>query len=88
MKKKRSIKKEPKAIKAADLDAKFDQGDSILEHAELDRAVFRVNVDFPAWTVSELDRESSRLGVTRQSLIKVWIAERLDQIKKDKKKTV
>lgn len=37
----------------------------------------RVNVDFPAWVVSGLDREAERLGVTRQALIKVWIAERL-----------
>jgi hypothetical protein len=38
-----------------------------------------VNVDFPAWMIAELDREATRLGVTRQSLIKVWIAEKLDQ---------
>ena len=39
----------------------------------------RVNVDFPAWMIAELDREATRLGVTRQSLIKVWIAEKIDQ---------
>ncbi len=39
----------------------------------------KVNVDFPAWVVSALDREADRLGVPRQSLIKVWIAERLEQ---------
>jgi hypothetical protein len=38
----------------------------------------RVNVDFPAWMVEKLDREAKRLGVTRQSVIKVWIAERLE----------
>ena len=38
----------------------------------------RVNVDFAAWMIAALDREASRLGVTRQSLIKVWIAEKLD----------
>ena len=86
--KKKSMKKEPKTIRAQDLDNKFDRGESILEHAELDEAIFRVNVDFPAWTVAELDRESKRLGVTRQSLIKIWIVERLDQIKKDRKKAV
>jgi hypothetical protein len=37
----------------------------------------RVNVDFPSWMVDSLDREARRLGVTRQSIIKVWIAERL-----------
>jgi hypothetical protein len=39
----------------------------------------RVNVDFPAWMIESLDREAKRLGVTRQSIIKVWIAERLEQ---------
>lgn len=87
-KKRQSTKKEPKLISAEELDARFDRGESILEHADLDKGVFRVNVDFPAWTVSELDRESSRLGITRQSLIKIWIAERLDQIRKEKKKAV
>jgi hypothetical protein len=39
----------------------------------------RVNVDFPAWMVESLDREARRLGVTRQSVIKIWIAERLER---------
>ena len=39
----------------------------------------RVNVDFPLWMVKSLDREARRLGVTRQSIIKVWIAEKLEQ---------
>lgn len=39
----------------------------------------RVNVDFPAWMVESLDREARRLGVTRQSLIKLWLADRLEQ---------
>ncbi len=38
-----------------------------------------MNVDFPVWMVESLDREASRLGVTRQSIIKVWIAERLER---------
>lgn len=41
--------------------------------------VRRVNVDFPAWVIAGLDREATRLGVTRQALIKVWIAEKLDR---------
>lgn len=45
--------------------------------AELNLAPQRVSVDFPAWVVSSVDREAIRVGVTRQSLIKVWIAERL-----------
>jgi len=39
----------------------------------------RVNVDFPAWMVESLDKEAKRLGVTRQSVIKMWIAERLER---------
>jgi hypothetical protein len=84
MKKSKSTKTEP--ITAEALDERFDAGESILEYANLDTAVFRVNVDFPAWAVAELDRESTRLGVSRQSLIKVWITERLDQLAKDRKR--
>ena len=39
----------------------------------------RVNVDFPSWMIESLDKEASRIGVTRQSIIKVWLAERLEQ---------
>ncbi len=68
-----------KKIKSQELDDSFDRGESILEYADLDSGVFRVNVDFPAWTVAALDKEATRLGISRQALIKVWIAERLDQ---------
>jgi len=88
MKKKQSTKKEIKPITAEEFDRKFEAGESIMEHVDLDTAVFRVNVDFPAWTVSELDRESTRLGVSRQSLIKIWITERLDQIAQLRKKAI
>ncbi len=72
------------AIKATELDRRFDDGEDISAH--LDMASLRrpnlesrrVNVDFPAWVVAGLDREARRLGVTRQALIKMWIAERLD----------
>jgi hypothetical protein len=39
----------------------------------------RVNVDFPSWMIESLDREARRLGVNRQSIIKLWIAERLER---------
>jgi hypothetical protein len=88
MKKKKSTKKKPKSITAEELERRFDQGESIVEYMDLDNAVFRVNVDFPVWTVAKLDKESTRLGISRQSLIKIWIAERLDQIVKNRKKTI
>ena len=59
------------------------RGENVLEHLNLTKArraniePKRVNVDFPTWVVEALDREAQTLGVTRQSLIKMWIAERL-----------
>ena len=70
-------------MKAKDLDKKFDAGEDILKYLDFSRArrvnetPKRVNVDFPAWMIHSLDKEASRLGVTRQSIIKVWISERL-----------
>ena len=39
----------------------------------------RVNVDFPVWVIDSLDKEASRVGVTRQSIIKLWLVERLEK---------
>jgi hypothetical protein len=70
-------------VKAKGLDKKFDRGESVLSHLDLSKATRpdqeqrRVNVDFPTWMIQSLDKEARRLGVTRQSIIKVWIAERL-----------
>jgi len=73
-------------MKAADFDKKFDDGvEDIIDDLDLESATRpnreqkRVNVDFPVWMVESLDREARRLGVTRQSIIKVWIAERLQK---------
>ncbi|MDP3631262.1 MAG: CopG family transcriptional regulator [Actinomycetota bacterium] len=73
-------------MKASDLDKKFDAGvEDVIDEFDLSSATRpnreqkRVNVDFPVWMVESLDREASRLGVTRQSIIKVWIAERLER---------
>jgi hypothetical protein len=70
-------------MKASELDEKFDNGEDITEYLDLttlrrpNQELRRVNVDFPAWVVAGLDREAARLGVTRQSIIKMWIAEKL-----------
>ena len=73
-------------MKASELDKKFDDGaEDVIEEFDLKKATRpnkeqkRVNVDFPLWMVESLDREAGRLGVTRQSIIKVWIAERLEK---------
>jgi hypothetical protein len=72
-------------MKAKELDRKFDAGESITQYLDLDKArrpgqeYKRVNVDFPLWMIQSLDKEAKRLGVPRQSIIKVWVAERLEE---------
>ena len=73
-------------MKASDFDKKFDDGvEDILDDVDLacatrpGREQRRVNVDLPVWMVNALDREARRIGVTRQSIIKVWLAERLER---------
>lgn len=72
-------------MKANEFDEKFDNNEDITEFLELSQArrpgheQRRVNVDFPVWMIDALDREANRLGVSRQSIIKVWIAERLEK---------
>ncbi|AHJ29940.1 CopG family antitoxin [Nodularia spumigena CS-584] len=73
-------------MKATEFDVKFDRGEDITEFLDLSQAQRpgleqkRVNVDFPTWMIEALDREAKRLGVTRQSIIKIWLAERLEQV--------
>lgn len=70
-------------MKISKLDEKFDAGEDVTDLLDLSRArrpgveAKRVNVDFPIWMVQRLDQEARRLGVTRQSLIKLWLAEKL-----------
>lgn len=76
-------------ITAKEFDEKFDNGEDISEYVDWSSArnihdvPQRVNVDFPRWVVNRLDRESKRLGVSRQSLVKFWITERLDSLDRD-----
>jgi len=71
-------------MKAETFDKQFDEGTDIIDALDLSKAKRvlleqkRVNVDFPTWMIDSLDREAGRLGVTRQSIIKVWLAERLE----------
>ena len=66
-------------------DADFDSGNNVIDALDLAKArrplreQKRVNVDFPAWMIESLDKEASRIGVTRQSIIKMWLAERLER---------
>jgi hypothetical protein len=71
-------------MKAKKFDEKFDQdSDDIIDDLDLstmrrfNREQERINIDFPSWVIEALDREAARIGVTRQSIIKVWLVERL-----------
>ena len=71
-------------MKVKEFEQQFDDGVDLMPALDLSKAKRvlqeqrRVNVDFPTWMIDSLDREASRLGVTRQSVIKVWLAERLE----------
>ncbi len=72
-------------MKAKEFDRRFERGEEVVDALDLSmarrpgRQVKRVNVDFPEWMIGCLDREAKRLGVTRQSIIKIWIADRLEK---------
>ncbi len=72
-------------MKAHDFDKKFENGKDLTSDLDISKArrlkqePKRINVDFPTWMIESLDREAKRLGVTRQSIIKVWIAEMLEK---------
>ena len=73
-------------MKAKDFDKKFDENKAdILDNLDLstikrpNQTQKRVNVDFPSWVIDSLDKEARRIGVTRQSIIKLWLVERLEE---------
>jgi hypothetical protein len=71
-------------MKAKDFDKLFDEGKDVTSYLDTDKKVRvvddvqRVNVDFPRWMVDSLDGEAKRLGISRQAVIKFWIAEKLE----------
>ena len=71
-------------MKSESFDKKFDDGEDVSNYLDFanakrpGREQKRVNVDFPVWMIQSLDREAARLGVPRQAVIKVWIADRLE----------
>ena len=73
-------------MKANEFDTRFKTGKSLLSALDLSKARRvgcqhqQVTIDFPLWMIDSLDREASRLGVTRQSIIKLWVAERLEKV--------
>lgn len=73
-------------MKAKNFEKQFDEDVDITFSLDISKAKRvlqaqkRVNVDFPTWMIESLDREAGKLGVTRQSVIKVWLAERLEKV--------
>jgi len=80
--------KKENTISAEELDRMFDDGEDISEyidwdsgtHPNLDTRTKRISVDLPRWIIKKLDKEARRVGVTRQSIIKVWLAEHVDNL--------
>jgi len=74
-------------MKAQQFDETFEEDTPILDQLDLAKAerpgmvARRVNVDFPEWMLKALDEEATRVGVARQALIKVWLAERIEQVR-------
>ncbi len=77
------MKKKKNTIPAEEFDRRFDEGEDISEYLDWGNArrpnleQRRVNLDLPAWMIDSLDREAKKIGVTRQSVMKVWLAERI-----------
>lgn len=73
-------------MKAHDFDAKFETDEDIVADLNLSQAKRpmqkqkRVNIEFPMWMLESLDREANRVGVTHQSIIKIWLAEKLENV--------
>jgi hypothetical protein len=74
-------------MKATEFDSRFDSGEDITNILDLSKSKRiknnpkRINLDMPLWMIEKLDKEASKLGVTRQSVIKIWLAERLEENK-------
>lgn len=77
------MKKKKDTITAEELDRRFDENEDIGKYLDWSRATRpgleqkRMNVDLPIWMISTLDREAKRVGVTRQSIVKMWLSERI-----------
>ena len=74
-----------RSITAYEFEEKFDASEDVIKYLDFGKASRpgleqrRVSVDFPEWMIDQLDRIARRLGVTRQSVIKVFISEKLKE---------
>jgi len=76
-------KKSTKTVKTTsrNLEERFSKGESVIDYFDTGKTVRRINLDMPVWALKGLDAESARRGITRQSLIKTWIIDRLDALR-------
>ena len=86
-----------KTISAEEFDRKFDNGEDILPYIDLSSkrtvaefekeilSIKKVNVDLPSWAIASLDKEAKRMGVTRQTIIKMWLIQKLDDLELNRK---
>jgi hypothetical protein len=70
---------------AENLESRFDSGKNVLDYFDADGAIRRINVDVPEWVLHGLDVEARRRGITRQSLIKTWLVDHLDEINRQRR---
>ena len=78
------MKTKKKAISAKEFDEKFDKGEDLSDHVDWDKGIKKINLDIPIWAIRELDQEAGRRGIARKSLIKSWVIDRLDALRKNK----
>ncbi len=77
-------------MKAKDVDKKFDEGEDVLKYFDTEKIerpneeLKRINVDFPAWMLNGMDRKAKHMGINRQAILKVWVAEKLEQPQTEK----
>jgi len=79
------MKKSKTTITAEEFDRRFDRGEDVSEFLDWSKVrrpglePRRVNVDLPEWMIAELDKQASLIGVTRQSIMKVWLSDRIKE---------
>lgn len=78
-------------MKAEEFDKIFDDNkEDITDYLDLSKArrpnlePKRINIDFPTWMVKKLDEEAQHIGVSRQAIIKTWLADKIMEVENHK----
>ena len=83
-----SPSKKAKKLTAKEFDQNFSDGEDMSAHVDWSKAVKRINLDIPLWAIKDLDKEAARRGITRQSLIKTWVIDRLDEVNQSRHEAI